>query len=547
MKDKAIRQRSDAVFTPDESKIPEASIGEGWAIFTSKSTLFQAEGITRGFLKRVVSVDCILKVKDSFSLNFAVLFTYVLILNREGFSVPSNTEAHYLLQLAKLWDANFLSSDWTFSGPLSSHFFFNLFFGPLTLIFSLELVGWIGRIISWSLIMVGLLQLGKHFRIPRWMITVSILLWLLHNQSIVGGEYILGTFEAKSIAYAFLFFSLSGFIHQKRILPPILLGMAFSFHPLVGLWAALAVGLTLTVLRYPTDAIVKFGCYTTLFASPGLIPLLLTAFQGGSEFSEASRFVAFVVMPYHFDPFYFGKGNLLLLLVILLSFNWLHFRSDSKNSGLRFLLSFQALLGLFFVLGFVGRYTENYQLLLLMPCRLFPVLLPMFFFLHLMAALRHCHSLRYGMGLVVLGFVAFASFGNPIDVFVKNVKHQYSMWTRGEEDVKKAFRWIAGNTPTESIVISPPWRGDSFYLSQRGQIASWWIIRFDRLETTKARLDQMAHHYNQLTTTDIESLVNKYGAAYLVSSANYSYPALFNSGSYKVYSLKTAGAPGTKG
>jgi hypothetical protein len=263
-----------------------------------------------------------------------------------------------------------------------------------------------------------------------------------------------------------------------------------------------------------------------------------------------------VVIPYHLDPFYFASSKLLLLLVILLCFNWIHFRSESKNHALRFLISFQAFLGLFFVLGFLGRYSENYQLLLLMPCRLFPVLLPLFFFFQLMSALRHSSSIKMRKGLVMVGCLALVILGNPVDILVDTVKKHYSMWTRQEEDWEKAFKWVAKNTPNNSIIISPPWRGESFYLSQRAQIASWWVPRFDRLtewrerleslagdvsgvrpETTKARLEYMVAHYNQLPPTEIASLVAKYGAEYLVSSTTYGYPVIFQSGTYKVYAL----------
>lgn len=502
-------------------------------------------------------VDRLITCKDAFSLNFAFLFACVLVLNREGGYVPSNNESLYLLQLAKFWNPNLLSNDWTFSGPLTSHFVFNFVFGPLTLLFPLEVVGWIGRILSWSLILVALLQVGRHFRIPLWMISGSILLWLLYRQSIVGGEWILGTFEAKCIAYGLLFFSLNGFLQQRLILPSILLGLAFSFHPVVGLWGALAVGFSLIVLRYPIAALIRSGCYTALFALPALIPLLMTPFQSGAEAAEIWRFLALVVIPYHFDPFFFGaNGKDLLLLAVLLCFNWFHFRLDNNNHALRLLISFQAFLGLFFVFGFIARFTDNYQFLMLMPCRLFPVFLPLFFFLHLMSALYHCCSIKAGKGLVMVGFLALATFGNPLDLFLESVKKHYSLWTRQEEDWEKAFKWLAKNAPINSIVISPPWRGESFYLSQRAQIASWWVPRVDRLtewrerlesvagdvsgvrpKTTKARMDHMIDHYNQLTATDVESLADKYGAAYLVSSTTYGYPVIFQSGTYKVYSL----------
>jgi hypothetical protein len=511
--------------------------------------------------------DNVLKLKVGPLLSFALLFAYVLILNREGSSVPSNNEFVYLPYLAKAWNPAFLSNDWTFSGPLPSHVVFNLLFGPLTLLFPLEVVGWIGRTLSWSLILVALLQLGRHFRIPLWMITVAILSWLFYGQSIVGGEWVLGTFEAKSIAYALLFFALDGFVRQRVILPWILLGLAFSFHPLVGLWAMLAIGLSLLILGYSTDAIIKCACYTALFALPGVIPLLLTSFEDGSEPSEVWKFITLVVIPYHFDPYYFGGNKLLLLLLaLMLGFNYLHYRLVGKSPVLQFMIIFQAFLGFFFILGFLLRFTENYQLLVLMPCRLFPVLIPLFFFFCLVSALYDYGSIKSGKSLILAGFLIVAALGNPINLFVDRMIRHYDLWTRQEEDVKTAFKWIAENTPADSIVISPPWRGDSFYLTRRAQVASWWLPRFDRLTewrerlellagdlssvregTTKARMEQMTSHYHQLTATDIASITEKYGAEYLVSSVGYSYPVLFESGIYKVYSLRKDGPSGGEG
>jgi hypothetical protein len=205
------------------------------------------------------------------------------------------------------------------------------------------------------------------------MITVAILLWLFYRQSIVAGEWVLGTFEAKCIAYALLLFSLNGFMHQQVVLPSILLGLAFSLHPLIGLWGALAVGLSLLILRSPIDRIIKSGCYTALFALPGLIPLLMRPLEDGTASSEAMKFVTLVVMPYHFDPFYFASSKrLLLLLGIILCFNWWHFRVQDKDHrhGLHLLILFQSFLGLFFVLGFFARHIENYELLVAMPWRL---------------------------------------------------------------------------------------------------------------------------------------------------------------------------------
>jgi hypothetical protein len=563
---KKVRTMPVGLFMLGKSEELEPGIGHRELVGTSKAAFGWAERI--GYSSKDFTLfGQMLKLKDAFFLNFALLFAYVLIMNREGPYVPSNNEFVYLPYLAKLWDADFLSNDWTFSGPLPSHLVFNLLFGPLSLLFPLEVIGWIGRIFSWSLILTALLRCGRHFRIPLWMVTVAILSWLFYGQSIVGGEWVLGTFEAKSIAYALLFFALDGFVRQRVILPWILLGLAFSFHPLVGLWAMLAIGLSLLILGYSTDAIIKFACYTALFALPGVIPLLLTSFGGGSESAEVWKFITLVVIPYHFDPFYFGGSKLLLLLLgLMLGFNYLHYRLGGKSPVLQFMITFQAFLGFFFILGFLLRFTENYQLLVLMPCRLFPVLLPLFFFFCLMSALCHYSSTKSGKGLILAGFLIVTALGNPVNLLVDRVIRYYDLWTRQEENVKTAFKWIAENTPANSIVISPPWRGDSFYLTRRAQVASWWLPRFDRLAewrerlellagdlssvregTTKARMEHMTSHYHQLTATDIASITEKYGAEYLVSSAGYSYPVLFESGIYKVYLLRKDGPSGGEG
>jgi hypothetical protein len=539
----------------NQSKTLDPNMGQKNFNDISKSTIGSTGG-TAHELKDFRIIDRLLNLKNPLAVSFIVLFVYLLVLNREGVFVPGNNETLYLLQPAKLWNSQFLSTDWTFSGPLTTHFIFDFLVGPLTLVFPLEVVGWLGRILCWSLTTVAIFKFGQHFRIPQWMITVSVLLWLFYGQSIVGGEWILGSFESKCIAYSLVFFALNGFMKRREVWPSVLLGTAFSFHPVVGLWSIAAVGLSLILLKSPLRSIVKFGCYTGLSALPGLIPLLMT-FEGVPQATDAWEFIARVVIPYHFDPFYFASNKLLLVqLVVLLSFNVIHFALSSKSYALRFLIGVQVFLACFFVLGFLARWAEYYDFLKFMPSRLFPVLVPLFFFFHLMNAVHHSQVIKYRAALVLLGCVAFASFGNPFEILVRHARYHYSMWTRSVDDVEKAFRWIAANTPDDAVVISPPWRGDSFYYSRRAQIASWWVPRFDRLtewrerleliagdvssvkpETTKARMEHMIDHYNQLGEADVGSLVIKYGAAYLVSLAEYDYPVLFRSGVYSVYSL----------
>jgi hypothetical protein len=129
------------MFMIDHSDTLNSHTAQRNPIGTSKSTVGIAESAAY-VSKEANLLNRVLSLKHSFCLNFALLFACVLILNREGFSVPSNNEFVYLLRLAKFWNPNLLSNDWTFSGPLPSHFVFNFVFGPLTLLFPLEVVGW---------------------------------------------------------------------------------------------------------------------------------------------------------------------------------------------------------------------------------------------------------------------------------------------------------------------------------------------------------------------------------------------------------------------
>jgi hypothetical protein len=384
------------------------------------------------------------------------------------------------------------------------------------------------------------------------MITLSVSLWLLYGQSIVGGEYIVGSLQGKSFAFVFLLFALDGFLKQKDIMPSIFLGLCFSFHPSVGIWGGLGIGLTFLILRYPIKKLTKIVFFTALFALPGLIALIPYFFEGKSFSWEDWKYFALTLQGYHLDPSSWVLRDI-LFVYILLAFNWFCFRKNKEDLAQRFLISFQFFLCLFFSLGMVVRYTENYELLKFYPFRLFPLLVPLLFFLNLMKVYHHS-VIKPGVGVVMLGFLALLSFGNPLGAIVDSGRMNYMFWTQKEDDLRRSFKWLAESTPNGSIVVSPPWRRDSWYISRRAQIVSLRYFPIDRLgecreriecmvgkiETypPKDRLRTMESFYNQLKENEIESIIKKYGGDYLVSKGNYKYPLLFDSGTYKVYSLK---------
>jgi hypothetical protein len=173
-----------------------------------------------------------------------------------------------------------------------------------------------------------------------------------------------------------------------------------------------------------------------------------------------------------------------------------------------------------------------------------------------MHAYYYRNSKTPGLVLAGIGFLALLSFGDPLGHLVDQVRANIQLWreetqTTSEKDITAAFKWILENTPTDSIAILPPWRADGWYISQRAQIANYCHFPYDhrcdewleRVQTLVGEIDSdTTHedfeiHYNGLAETEITAIVEKYGGEYLVSKGEYSYPMLFDSGTYKVYLL----------
>lgn len=488
------------------------------------------------------------RVGNSFALNLAVVVLCILVMR--GWPVPSVDETLYLLLPKKLFDPEYLLNDWTLSRPWAPHAVFNAVVGVFTMVLPIEAIGWLGRSLTWVLISVGLIRLGRRFELPHHMIGLAICLWLIYGQSLVAHENIISEFEAKSVAYSLLLLSLNGFLNQRAILPGLLLGLTFSFHPAVGMWAILSVLPALSFLWGLRAGSLRIAVlFTALGALPGCVVFLCLMGGGYPGSPEEYRFFATIAQSGHLDPLSWNLRDLFLSYV-LLAFNLLHFRVSKENRSIRFITYFQGTICFWFSLGVAARVFEQYALLTLMPFRLFPVFISLFFFLHLMSAYRQLKSSPPSPWMAVIGFVAILSFGNPLGRLVDTVRHNIELWTAKSSDMEQALRYLAKSTPNGSIVISPPWRQDSWYLSNRAQIANWHHPPFndigewrERLESMVGRLNtrpsrkEMEEIYNNLPEERIRMMASKYGAQYLVSKGEYSFGKIFDSGSYRVYML----------
>lgn len=477
---------------------------------------------------------------------FCFVFLLLAVFAFHGKIIPYSNEFVYLLRLEK----NFLPNDWTFSVPANEHWFFNSIFSFPAKFLSLEILGWLGRIAAWVLCLASLIKLGRHWEIPFWAIGVSIFLWLAFAQSIVGEEWIFGGFEAKTGAYVCLLFALHEFSKQKIILPSILLGLSFSFHPAVGLWAIFAVGLALLFERISLVSFLKIVALTFIFALPGLLPMLGEQMNAAANSSDDWRFLVLFRVPWHLDPFSFSKSGTISLFAML-AFN-IRALWKNKSFALRFLLKFQIALGAFFLLGAALRLLELFPLLRFMPMRLFPVFTPLFFIFTAFYTIPRIRSKKHKI-IVSVFVLLIIALQNPFQKGYRQMRETVQSRTDAPNDLQKTFVWIAENTPQDTVLIAPPHRRDLWYFSRRAAVASYTYPTYDRIPEWRVRIADLTGNaklssgdnaseeieiaFNKLSAEQIIEIQKKYAATHLVSRAVYSYPIIFETETYKVYQL----------
>jgi hypothetical protein len=486
-----------------------------------------------------------------------------------GNPVPRLSEELYLPIVKRVADPGYLWGDWTFSGTFGEHWLFNQVTAPLAGVTSVSTLGWLGRLVFWPLLGYLLLRVGQRLGLGPWPAALAVVLWLVNNQSLVGGEWILGSFEAKTVAYACLLGAILAVTRQQVPVALALLGLTLSFHPAVGLWAAWGIGIALLVLRETRGPAIRWSWLALLLAVPGII----SALSANEDVSSAiDRFVVLQAIPYHLDPFFGGKtlgfGQAAVhaaLLVGMFAFNlWAATRS-SRDLTQRFFVAYQVAAAIPFALAYVARGLHLWEPLRFMPLRSFPLLVPLVFFFQAVRLTlgasraegtnrrRRRRARRQGaLGLAAVVLIALVPT-SPILAAPRMVLRNVKAWTQ-DDDVADAFGWIRQNTRTTTTCIVPIDRQDAFARTERPQVANWQAIPYDRLPEWKRRVDQLVGggasfagntwrgelgdlraRYDDLLLAQVREIARRYDATCFVSETEYPLPVLHREGEVRVY------------
>ncbi len=222
-------------------------------------------------------------------------------------AAPHRNEAHYLTRLKHFWDPGWCAGDLFLESP-DAHFTVVWLFGWVTRFASLEATAWIGRVLTWGLLAWGWTRLARLAAPRPWIAPLTAALFVtLTEQTHLAGEWVIGGFEAKCVAYAFLFFGLADWITGRWNRVWILLGIASAFHALVGGWsvvALLGVWAIAEGRRPPWRAMLPGLLTGGVISLLGVVPALALTHDAPPELTaQANQIYVFTRLPHHLAPF----------------------------------------------------------------------------------------------------------------------------------------------------------------------------------------------------------------------------------------------------
>lgn len=458
------------------------------------------------------------------------------------------------------------------------------------------------RVLIWAFQLWALARLCRTLQLAWWSTVLVVVFWLDVTQSLVAGEWIIGSASAKPVAYGIVFLALDSLLRERTLAAGILSGTAISFHVLVGGWSFLAMVPALVWAGrggHRLRNLAIFSAAALVFALPGLVPALkdnlmtagsvasATAATGSAN--EVARLSVRMATPFHLDPGYFLSGPKVVKLVLFIGVAFL--------LGVRFIPSerfsavavFLGCLVAFFLSGLVAWRFEWYRYLQYYPFRVADGILPLFFWVGVVAALQNFAERRgihpaylflaapviIGIANVCLVPVRAKSVGemtprNFATTLLATEPRLTAYWIRERiagwyrfagktevDDVLEMETWIRDHTPRDSIFIAPPWKHSFALRAQRAQFVTplkyipsnhkivEWKRRMEMLNRGPLKSvgrelwDELPKNYGRISEAEVRGIKECCGAEYFLAptSLKLALPVVRSNVSWILYGL----------
>ena len=240
-----------------------------------------------------------------------LLAVWAIFVLHAGFLIPEINEPNYLAKAKHYWDPSWCPNDF-FLLTSDAHVVFYWSFGWLTLLMPLPAVAWVGRLVTCAMMAYGWRRLSRNLAPTFGYATLSAgLLVALNSRFHMAGEWVVGGFEAKGPAYAFVFLALASIVANRWNWAWLLLGIATAFHALVGGWSIIVAGIAWCFLwndvnrprlRDQWQGLVGGA----LLSLPGIVPLSWLDRGVDPQITrQAMQIQVFGRLPHHLNPLAF--------------------------------------------------------------------------------------------------------------------------------------------------------------------------------------------------------------------------------------------------
>ena len=474
-----------------------------------------------------------------------------------GDMAPMVNEAHYLVKAKNFWDASWCQND-LFAASGKAHTTFYVLLGWPTKFFSLAATAWIGRIVGWLLLAIGLQRLSASLISQSYSCVGVALLWIAGIEyGNLAGEWVVGGVEAKVPAYGFVLMAAAEIVrrHWNRVW--VLLGIASAFHVLTGGWSVVAA----TVAWFATEAkrddrhalITRWLFVGGAIALFGLVPALwLTMGADPQASASAARIYSYFrirhhLLPADFHPVWYFRHTLLLLATFWLHFQWL--RGKESTAGARsfgwFAFGSIGIASVGLLVGLLPTFAPDLaaKLLRYYWFRLSDAVVPLLLAITAMQFICRQNPLsedepfspqRVSAGLLgasVLAFLfsAFTTWelgvppsashrllGYQVDASVAQQRAAFDDW-------RSVCQWAKHATPKDELFLTPRHQQTFKWYAHRAEVVNWkdvpqdantlneWQARFTEIFPRRLRKNRTTIKYSSL-----RNYRKKYGARFMI-------------------------------
>ena len=416
-------------------------------------------------------------------------------------------------------DSTWIPSDWWINSPVLYQIPFNLLAAPFIACFDLGTAAILIRLVLYAWFSSGVVALARRLEISLIPVIPAIMVAVAYRtRSLAAHEFMVEGAEMKTVAYGAVLWAISMLLGKRYRLAAAFLGLAATFHVLVGFYAALTGCLFL--LTHPRH---RHGMMKSL---PVSIPVYLVCggygvFVGlhtlmSSGDSDAFTNLIYIARNRHhiWPPAWWGnvvlnlpfpidrlvwvaKALMSLVILVLVSVR-------CRSQPFRDFAHLALLSSWSFVVGLLIYSAGPIGLLKYYPFRFPDVLVPFASFLLFFGVWErmasdsnsYCQSPRIrkflGIGLRVVTalLVVAGSLKTVSHLQVKwraNVPWQYVLLS--PED-REATQWIRDNTPADAVFLADPYFEAFYVTAERGAMVLYKHIPSD-LEGMKEWHDRL--------------------------------------------------------